>query len=275
MIRMQRSEDEVDRANFVATYGALLFGVPSAGMDVKALAAMIGYLPARTTLNDLDDRIGHRLRHRQHKEFCEAYHFEDSILARFFELNETPTVQQVLPKISPFEVLVTLNFQDPMAETGWSRSGPPKMLVGFHSATMGRPWETSEEYIVGLPGDHSTLVKLPDHPPDAYHKIYNILEQFSQSAPGVVRSRFCRVETEAAGRGSVPQKYSVLPANEVRGLSIASHDTPKTALQTGHEEAGKCLKSRQSHDYLYSSKRSLARYPFRAWVTGSSASKKC
>ena len=93
---MQRSSHEVDRNNFIATYGALLFGVPSAGMDVEALAAMVGDLPARSTLGDLDNRIGHRLRHRQHKEFCEAYSFEDSILARFFELDETPTVQKVL-----------------------------------------------------------------------------------------------------------------------------------------------------------------------------------
>jgi hypothetical protein len=64
-------------------------------MDVEALVAMIGDAPARTTLHNLDRRIGHRLRLRLHDEFCDAFHFQDSIIARFYELDESPTVVQV------------------------------------------------------------------------------------------------------------------------------------------------------------------------------------
>jgi hypothetical protein len=92
---MSQSNDEMDWMNFVATYGALLFGVPSAGMEVEALASMVGDLPARTTLHALDNRIGQRLRNRQHQQFCDAFQFEDSVLARFYELLESPTVQKV------------------------------------------------------------------------------------------------------------------------------------------------------------------------------------
>lgn len=94
-IRMQRATDATLRETVVATYGALLFAVPSAGMDVEAIASMVGDLPARTTLHELDARIGQRLRLRQHLDFCEAYQFEDSVLARFYELHESPTVEMV------------------------------------------------------------------------------------------------------------------------------------------------------------------------------------
>jgi hypothetical protein len=95
MIRLSESREELDQINFTCTFGALLFGVPSSGMNVKALATMIGHLPSSATLNDLDSRIGARLRMKQHRDFCKAFDFRDAILARFFELHETPTVRRV------------------------------------------------------------------------------------------------------------------------------------------------------------------------------------
>ena len=92
---MWRGTDVALKDTVVATYGALFFAVPSGGMDVEAIASMIGDLPARTTLHELDARIGQRLRLRQHIEFCEAFQFEDSVLARFYELHESRTVDKV------------------------------------------------------------------------------------------------------------------------------------------------------------------------------------
>jgi hypothetical protein len=97
---MNRSSDEDDRANLKSIFGALFFGVPSLGMDVEALAAMVADSPARTTLHDLDRRIGHRVRLRLHDDFCDAFDFKDSAIARFYELEESPTVETVSP--SPF-----------------------------------------------------------------------------------------------------------------------------------------------------------------------------
>lgn len=96
MIRMKDSDDEGDRLNFWHTYGALFFGVPSQGMDVKALATMIESMPARYTLNLLDQQLGHRLRNRQHWDFCKAFDFKDSRIVQFFELRKSPTVIQVI-----------------------------------------------------------------------------------------------------------------------------------------------------------------------------------
>ena len=95
MIRLKESRDEMDETNFTSTFGALLFGVPSSGMNVTALATMMCHLPSRTTLNDLDSRIGSRLRIKQHRDFCKTFDFTDATLARFFELHETPTVRKV------------------------------------------------------------------------------------------------------------------------------------------------------------------------------------
>lgn len=95
MISMKNSNDPDDRLNFRCTYGALFFGVPSQGMDVGALAAMIGDLPQRFTLNLLDQQVGYRLRAQHHNEFCKAFDYADSKITYFFELKKSPTVRQV------------------------------------------------------------------------------------------------------------------------------------------------------------------------------------
>ena len=92
---MKPSDDPDDRLNFRSTYGALFFGVPSQGMDVGALAAMIGDLPQQYTLTLLDHQLGHRLKVRQHEEFCKAFDYEDSKITQFFERKKSPTVCQV------------------------------------------------------------------------------------------------------------------------------------------------------------------------------------
>lgn len=95
MISMKDSNDSNDRLNFRSTYGALFFGVPSQGMDVDALAAMIGDLPQRFTLNLLNQQLDHRLRSRHHDEFCKAFDYTDFKITYFYEKKRSPTVRQV------------------------------------------------------------------------------------------------------------------------------------------------------------------------------------
>lgn len=95
IIRMNNSTDPDDRLNLQCIYGALFFGVPSQGMNVEAMASMVEALPARYTLNLLDQQLGFRLRNRQHEDFCKAFAYEDSKIVQFFELKKTPTVVQV------------------------------------------------------------------------------------------------------------------------------------------------------------------------------------
>lgn len=95
MARMCDSNDPDDRLNFLSTYGALFFGVPSQGMNVAALASMVDGMPARYTLNLLDEQLGYGLREKLHTEFCKKFDYRDSKIVQFYELEKSPTVTQV------------------------------------------------------------------------------------------------------------------------------------------------------------------------------------
>jgi predicted MarR family transcription regulator len=92
---MKKSSDKDDNYNLISVYGALFFGVPSQGMDTEALAAMVGDKPQRYDLSLLNQEVGHRLRSRQHEDFCRALDFEDSKIIQFFETRKTSTVVEV------------------------------------------------------------------------------------------------------------------------------------------------------------------------------------
>jgi hypothetical protein len=92
---MKESSDKDDNYNLISVYGALFFGVPSQGMDTEALAAMVEDKPQRYDLFLLNQEVGHRLRSRQHEDFCRAFDFEDSKIIQFFETRKTSTVVEV------------------------------------------------------------------------------------------------------------------------------------------------------------------------------------
>ena len=92
---MSHSENQDDRLNFLFTYGALFFGVPSQGMNVEALASMVSKMPAQYTLNLLDQQLGYGLREKLHRDFCKAFDYSDSKIVQFYELEKSPTVIQV------------------------------------------------------------------------------------------------------------------------------------------------------------------------------------
>ncbi len=94
MIALKDSQDSDDQLNILSTYGALFFGVPGFGMDVKAMAAMVQNLPAQNTMALLDQRFGFRARNRQHERFCKAFDYPTSKIVQFLETKKSPTVQQ-------------------------------------------------------------------------------------------------------------------------------------------------------------------------------------
>jgi hypothetical protein len=56
----------------------LFFGIPNQGINIEALAAMVGDRPQRYDLALFNQEVGHRLQTRQHEEFCKAFDFEDA-----------------------------------------------------------------------------------------------------------------------------------------------------------------------------------------------------
>jgi hypothetical protein len=119
---MKESSDRDDSDNLISVYGALFFGVPSQGMDTEALAAMVGDKPQRYDLSLLNQEVGHRLRHRQHEDFCRALDFEDSKIIQFFETKKTSTVVEVgwisVPSI--IDILIKTGPSHKEVDTCWS-----------------------------------------------------------------------------------------------------------------------------------------------------------
>lgn len=104
---MKASSDSNDIHNLTSIYGLLFFGVPSQGMDTEALAAMVGDKPQRYDLSLLNNQVGHRLRSKQHNEFCEAFDFQDSKIIQFFETRTTSTVVEVGLILAWFVIHIT------------------------------------------------------------------------------------------------------------------------------------------------------------------------
>jgi hypothetical protein len=169
IVQMKKSSNREDQLIMKAIYGALLFGVPSQGMDVEAIAAMVQNLPSRYTLTFLDKRLGHTFRTRQQEEFCKAFDFQDSKIIQFYEAKESPTVQQV--------------------DSGWSRTGPTALLVDSKSASCGRSWENGSEYKISLESDHSDLVKFEEYD-NNYDHVLRVLHGFADEANKVIKKRF-------------------------------------------------------------------------------------
>jgi hypothetical protein len=75
----------------------------------------------------------------------------------------------------------------------WKAPTARHTSVGFswETASLGRSWEIDEEFIIGLEGDHSSLVKLPGYYREKrYERISDVLEKFLAVAIEVVASRF-------------------------------------------------------------------------------------
>jgi hypothetical protein len=137
---------------------------------------------------------------------------------------------------------INLLFQDAESSTGWSRSGTRKTLVDFHSATLGRSWETDEEYIVGLRGNHSSIVKLPEYDDGRYNKIRGILQKFLAVAPTVVEARFSTLAS--SGSASQPLRGRNL------GAIPAPGDRRKLEIDSRNEKEG------ESNNYEASQRKS-------------------
>jgi hypothetical protein len=85
--------DSVDQANFKSTAGIMFFGVPSQGMDVKALMAIVREQANEDLLSSL--RRESKLLLEIHEKFCSTFIFKDSRIIHFYETKESPTVVKV------------------------------------------------------------------------------------------------------------------------------------------------------------------------------------
>jgi len=85
--------DASDQANFKATYGMVSFGTPNRGLDVESLVAMVENQPNRYFLETL--RPNSEVLDTLRRNFLQKFTFRDSEILSIYELQESPTAQQV------------------------------------------------------------------------------------------------------------------------------------------------------------------------------------
>ncbi|MCJ1313277.1 hypothetical protein MMC25_006954, partial [Agyrium rufum] len=215
VIRMGSSKDPYDELNLRSIYGALFFGVPSQGMSVKAMASMIGGLPAQYTLNLLDQQRGHRLRIRQHEDFREAFSFSDSKIVSFSELKTSSTV-----------------IQDSKSHR-WTRTGPRELLVSPASAASGRHWETGDDYNISLNGDHSSMIKFSENDRDGYEKVRHVVQDFTRNACPVIEARLQNASsTLEIPRKLTPDEQGCLQSLHFPEMDLRRKEISKPATST-------------------------------------------
>lgn len=93
IVQMRNSDHPDDRANFLATFGMLFFGVPNVGMYNDNLKRTVSGNPNETFIFNLQ-RNAEILR-RLSRDFREAFDFSDSEIILFYETEYTPITTYV------------------------------------------------------------------------------------------------------------------------------------------------------------------------------------
>ncbi|MCJ1306899.1 hypothetical protein MMC25_000543 [Agyrium rufum] len=216
VIRMSTKKNTDDLLNLRSTCGALFFGVPGGGMNVKAMMSMVQSLPARYDLNLLDKRMGYWLRERYEEQFNHAFP-SDSQIIRIFERRESPTMVQ----------------SSDLKQ--WSLTGPPTLLVDPTSATYGRPQEIEGDSIISINADHSNMIKFSENDHDDYWKVVGVLRDLIKHADIVIKDRLQETITSMKPMKPRPQQQwfnklapkdelvTILPAQTaLQGLDLGS-----------------------------------------------------
>ncbi|TAQ83163.1 hypothetical protein B7494_g8512 [Chlorociboria aeruginascens] len=149
--------DDLDMRDSI--YGALFFGVPNQGMDIKSLIPMVENQVNASLLHHLSTES--QLLREQSRNFPKAFHFSDSKVVCFYETVTSPTAIRKADQ--------------------WSMEGSHVILVGSASATHGRPWENQAHHVQAINRDHSQLVKFKAND-EVYYRILGTLKEFVKKA---------------------------------------------------------------------------------------------
>ncbi|RDW88650.1 hypothetical protein BP6252_00682 [Coleophoma cylindrospora] len=181
IIQMQEAPDE-DRDVLTSIYGALFFGVPNQGMDIKSLIPMVEGQVNQALLHSISNES--QLLRNQSRKFEKAFDFADSQIVCFYETVTSPTAIKIADK--------------------WAMKGPPCILVDFSSATHGRRWENQAHHVQAIDRDHSQLVKFKAND-EVYERVLITIKRISEKAVAMKRGRnveeekFCVVTPDDLG----------------------------------------------------------------------------
>jgi hypothetical protein len=88
-----RNGSVASQAIIDSTYGALFFGVPNQGMDIKSLIPIVKDQPNQALLHSLGTES--QILREQCRKFPAAFDYSDSEIMCFYETLESPTAIQV------------------------------------------------------------------------------------------------------------------------------------------------------------------------------------
>lgn len=89
------STDKPDILNSI--YGALFFGVPNQGMDIKSLIPMVDSQVNQGLLHSISNES--QLLRKQTRDFPKAFDFPESKIVCFYETLASPTAIKVSPML--------------------------------------------------------------------------------------------------------------------------------------------------------------------------------
>ena len=87
--------------------------------------------------------------------------------------------------------------------------GSPSLLVDKYSASNGRQWEQDQNFVIGLPKDHSNLVKFSERD-ESYSRVRHYLQKLVSKAVSVIQSRFVPTEHNHKHEKGKSQYYEVM-----------------------------------------------------------------
>ena len=163
-------------------HGALFFGVPSRGMDIKALRPMVRDQPNEYLLHTLGPETD--FLRRQSMDFRRMFDRQRPEIIYFYECQKSPTARFV-SKLSLSTVRVLLSMVSLLTDiskdgTKYVMDGPSSLLVDKSSATDGY-WYEGTPNIYPLDKDHSHLVKFKEHD-EVYPAVLNVLMRLVSAA---------------------------------------------------------------------------------------------
>ncbi|KFY10214.1 hypothetical protein V491_07762 [Pseudogymnoascus sp. VKM F-3775] len=140
-------------------YGALFFGVPNHGMDIRSLIPMTEHQVNQGFLHTIGTES--ELLQKQCREFLKAFDTLNFRIECFYETHESPTAI--------------------MEDNEWRMNGQPTILVSKASATHGCHRESEALHIHSINRDHSRLVKFK-YSDEVYNPLCCILKEFVRDA---------------------------------------------------------------------------------------------
>ena len=104
-----------------------------------------------------------------------------------------------------------------------------ELLVDPASATCGRSWETGDDYVMSLDGNHSDMVKFSEFDRNGYEKICKVLKDFVKVAPSIIKAR--KDSLNANGEHQISAEPTELTEDQKGMAHIASRSLRMVGLR--------------------------------------------